>query len=196
MIYSIHQIPFKYFKCENCSDYSLILYLFVFYSSLPCKRGGHRHQFQHVSVQSKRFSRQNYFIVSERFKRTWWGCTEDRCLPSAAAAPPAPSAVHSLCSVLLFCLAGAAADFSPWLTGCLCPWTHSEEKRFVYFFCFVFENKIPGWQLSHFRESWNKSVQKRWKPLSKFGLFTMGANKSKFTLVIIIQCFAGCIAYI
>lgn len=126
-----------------------------------------------------------FFSVSKRFKCTWWDCTEDRCLPSVVAAPPAPSDVHSLCSVLLFCLAGAAADFSPWLTDCLCPWTHCKEKElYVVFFCFVFSNQNPWLTTLLFQprlcgEYWNKSVWKRWKPAFCLNLACLQSKPSQ-----------------
>lgn len=69
----------------------------------------------------KHFTHQNSFSAWERLKRTCWDCRGDHCLLFFVSAPPAPSDAYSLHSVLLFCLARAAADCSPLLTDCLCP---------------------------------------------------------------------------
>lgn len=76
----------------------------------------------------KHFTHRNSSSAWERLKCTW-DCRGDHCLLFFVSAPPAPSDAYSLRSVLLFCPARAAADCSPLLTDCLCPWTHCKEKQ-------------------------------------------------------------------
>lgn len=86
-----------------------------------------RGQYSHTDIGTiffafvKHFTHQNSSSAWERLKCTCWDCRGDHCLLFFVSAPPARSDAYSLRSVLLFCLARAAADCSPLLTDCLCP---------------------------------------------------------------------------
>lgn len=60
----------------------------------------------------------------------WWGCGGGRRpLLFASAPPPRPSDSSSLPSVLSVCLGAAAAESSPSLTNCQCPWRRCKNKN-------------------------------------------------------------------